>query len=244
MPVRLTIHIGTSGEETARAAAGHVVQTLSRAVAQRGKASLVLAGGETPRRVYQLLALPPLSNMLAWDRCHFYFGDERMVPPDHPDSNFGMARGELFGHLRIPEENVHRIRGEQPPEQAAREYADDLLALFSGSLPRFDCVMLGVGEDGHTASLFPGTDVLKEKRKNVSALFVPRLNTWRVTLTFPVINNAREILFLAGGARKASIVRKVIESAAPSSEIPATMVRPHDGDLQWFLDAEAASHIR
>jgi 6-phosphogluconolactonase len=166
-----------------------------------------------------------------------------MVLPDHPDSNYGMARRELIERVPIPTENVHRIQGELSAEQAALEYANELRSMYKGRIPMFDCVLLGVGEDGHTASLFPGTDAVSEDEKGAVALFVPRLKAWRVTLTFPVINNAREIIFLAEGEKKASIVRKVIESATPSMDFPATMVRPHDGGLRWMLDSEASSFI-
>jgi 6-phosphogluconolactonase len=194
--------------------------------------------------VYQLLGSESYNRQVAWDRVQFFFGDERMVSPDHPDSNFGMARRELFEHLSIPANNIHRIHGELEPEKAAIKYSDELPSTFEMKIPRFDCVMLGIGEDGHTASLFPGTQGPSEKRKNVIALFVPRLTVWRVSLTFPVINNARQIMFLADGKKKASIVQKVIESAAPTPDLPATMVRPTDGVVHWILDAEAASQIR
>jgi 6-phosphogluconolactonase len=244
MPNRLSIHIEKSREGLAKFAAEQVAQILSRAIKERKSASLVLSGGETPRRVYQILGSSSFGSPVEWDRVQFYFGDERMVPPDHPDSNYGMARRELFEHLPIPADNIHRIPGELTPEKAALEYANDLHTMYSGEIPRFDCVMLGIGEDGHTASLFAGTDALNERKRSAVALFVPRLRTWRVSLTFPVINNAREIVFLAEGEKKASIVQKVIESAAPSPDIPATMVRPLDGVLHWMLDSEGAAHLR
>ena len=241
---RLNIHIEKSAEELAQFAAKQLVEILSRAIKERGSGSLVLSGGKTPRRVYQILGSKPLSDRLEWNCVHCFFGDERMVPPDHPDSNYGMARRELFERVPIPAENVHRIQGELTAEQAALEYANELRSIYKGRIPRFDCVLLGIGEDGHTASLFPGTDALSENEKSTVALFVPRLKAWRATLTFRVINNAREIIFLAEGEKKASIVRKVIESAMPSMNFPATMVRPHDGVLRWMLDSEVSSFIR
>jgi 6-phosphogluconolactonase len=243
MPGRLHIHIEKSKEALAKFAAEQVTQILSRAITERRSGSLVLSGGETPRLVYQILGSASFDPRVEWNRVQFYFGDERMVPPDHPDSNYGMAHRELFTHLSIPSENIHRIRGEMTPENAALEYADDLHTMYNGAMPRFDCVMLGIGEDGHTASLFPGTNAINERKRSAVALFVPRLKASRVTLTFPVINNAREIIFLAEGEKKASIVQKVIESAAPSPDIPATMVRPPDGVLHWMLDSAAAAQI-
>ena len=244
MPSSLNIHIEKMPEAAAKFTAERVVQILSGTLEKHESASLVLSGGETPRRVYQLLGSDSFRRLVAWDRVQFFFGDERMVSPDHPDSNYGMARRELFDHLSIPAKNIHRIKGEFAPEKAALEYADELHSIYQKTIPRFDCIMLGIGEDGHTASLFPGTDALNEKRRSTAALFVPRLKTWRVSLTFPVINNARQVLFLAEGGKKASIVQKVIESSAPTPDIPATMVRPLDGALHWILDVEAASQIR
>ncbi len=244
MPSRLKIHIEKTREELAKFAAEQLVEFLSRAIIERGSGSLVLSGGETPRRVYQILGSPPLSGWLEWSRVHIFFGDERMVPPNDPDSNYGMAHRELIERVPIPAENVHRIQGELSPEHAAMEYANELRMKYEAEFPRFDCILLGIGEDGHTASLFPGTEALNELEKAAVPLFVPRLKAWRVTLTFPVINSAREIIFLAEGEKKSSIVQKVIESAKPSTDFPATMVRPHDGVLHWLLDSQAASAMR
>jgi len=244
MSAGLLIHIRKTHEDLARFAAGHIADSLSRAINVRSEGSLVLSGGETPRRVYQLLGSKPFIDLLDWNRIHCYFGDERMVPPDDADSNYGMARRELIEHVPIPPDNVHRIRGELPPEDAAREYSNELRLRYKQETPRFDCVLLGIGEDGHTASLFPGTSALDERKELSVALFVPRLRAWRVTLTFPVINNAREIIVLAEGTKKASVLKKVIGSVSTSKDFPMTMVRPHDGELHWILDSEAASFVR
>jgi 6-phosphogluconolactonase len=244
MPGSLNIHIEKTPEGAARFTAERVVQILSSTLEKHESVSLVLSGGETPRRVYQILGSDSFRHRVAWDRVQFFFGDERMVSPDHPDSNYGMARRELFEYLSIPTKNIYRIKGELTAEESALDYAEELHSIYQSTTARFDCVLLGIGEDGHTASLFPGTDALYEKRKSAVALFVPRLKAWRVTLTFPVINNAHNVIFLAEGGKKASIVQKVIESAAPTPDMPATMVRPLDGTLHWVLDAEAASQIR
>jgi 6-phosphogluconolactonase len=244
MAIRLNIHIEKTPDELAQSVAEKLVAILSRAIDERKSGSLVLSGGETPRGVYHNLGSKPLSERLDWNCVHLFFGDERSVPPDHPDSNYGMARRELIDQVLIPGGNVHRIHGELPPLDAAREYGTELQSVCGKGIPRFDCVLLGLGEDGHTASLFPGTEALNEREKSVVALFVPRLNTWRITMTFPVLNNARDVIFLAGGERKAPILKKMIESALPSPNLPATMVRPHDGELHWMLDTAAASFIR
>jgi 6-phosphogluconolactonase len=240
---KLQIHIQKTREDLARFTAERMVACLALAIEQRGSSSLVLSGGETPRHTYELLVDKSISDGLDWNRVYIFFGDERTVPPDHPDSNYGMARHALIARVPLPPENVHRIKGELAPEQAALDYQATLQKIYGKEIPRFDCNLLGIGDDGHTASLFPGTNALNEKKKWVTHLFVPRLKTWRISLTFLLINNAREIIFLAAGSKKASVIRNVLESAGPSVDLPATMVRPRDGILHWMLDTEAASLI-
>ncbi len=244
MTSRLNIHIEQSRETFAKSVAGKLAAILTRATENGKDGSFVLSGGNTPREVYRLLGSAPVSERLPWNRIHLYFGDERMVPPDHPDSNYGMARQELIDRVPIPTGNVHRIHGELSPADAARQYASELQTLTGRGIPRFDCVLLGIGEDGHTASLFPGTSALDEHEKTVAALYVPRLNTWRVTLTFPVLNKARNIVFLADGEQKAPVLKKLLEAPAPTPDLPATMIRPHSGELFWMLDSAAASFMR
>ncbi len=241
MAGKLSIHIRTTPEDIAKLACERLIQSLSAAVDERGTASLVLSGGQTPRRVYELLASPSFIDRLDWTHIHLFFGDERMVPPDHPDSNFGMARRALMERISVPDQNVHRMKGELSPDAAAREYAVAMEDFFKYEFPRFDCVLLGIGEDGHTASLFPGASVLHERKKWTSEVFVARLNVWRVTLTLPIINNARQVVFLAEGDKKASIVRKTVYVGTPTEEIPASLIHPERGTLHWMLDADAAS---
>jgi len=200
---------------------------------------MALAGGNTPREIYSMLAESTYRDRVDWDRLHLFWGDERIVPPEHEDSNFRMVKETLLDHVRIPDGNVHRIRGEVAPEQAAHEYAELLHDHFESDSPRFDIILLGIGEDGHTASLFPGTDVVEECKLYTVAVFVPRLDTWRVTLTFPVLNAAREVLFLAAGKSKSDIVQRIISIKQPSKEFPASMVNPENGTLHWMLDSEA-----
>ena len=200
---------------------------------------MALAGGNTPREIYSMLAESTYRDRVDWDRLHLFWGDERMVPPEHEDSNFRMVKETLLDHVRIPDGNVHRIRGEVAPEQAAHEYAELLHDHFESDSPRFDIILLGIGEDGHTASLFPGTDVVEECKLYTVAVFVPRLDTWRVTLTFPVLNAAREVLFLAAGKSKSDIVQRIISIKQPSKEFPASMINPENGTLHWMLDSEA-----
>ncbi|MFQ5709994.1 MAG: 6-phosphogluconolactonase, partial [bacterium] len=212
-------------------------------VRRQGSCNLTLAGGNTPRDVYVRLGLGTIQSQIKWDRVHLYWGDERTVPPDHPDSNYGMVKATLLSRIAIPDENVHRIRGEMAPREAAAEYAALLQEHFDNKPPRFDLVLLGLGGDGHTASLFPTSRALEEQNRWVKAVFVPKFNTWRVTLTFPVLNNAREVIFLVAGSEKAKIVQRVLDCAQPTMEMPATLIRPHKGKLLWMLDAEAAALI-
>lgn len=227
----------------AEAAARAIVDTATQAVAARGRFTIALAGGATPRATYARLAAAPFRDRMPWDRTWVFFGDERAVPPEHPESNFGMAQAALLSRVAIPRDQVIRLRGEaEDPETAAADYARALAAAFEsrrGEVPRFDLVLLGLGVDGHTASLFPGSPVLKEIFRTVAAVYaaaaaVPK----RLTLTLPVLNAAARVIFLVAGAEKAKAVRAVLTEKAP---LPATMVQPGDGDLMWLVDRAAAS---
>ena len=238
---RVDIYSSTSDLESA--AERELVGILKAAVRDRGVCTLALSGGETPRGLYRRLAALPGGGAPDWSRIHLCFCDERMVSPDDPESNYGMVRQELICRVPLPAGNVHRIRGERPPEAASGEYADDLARTLSFSGGKFDLVLLGLGDDGHTASLFPGTDVLGERERTVRAVFVPRLSAWRVTVTLPVINSAREVLFLVSGTKKRDIVRMVVGSPAPSASLPATLVDPVDSPPHWMLDSGAGGSV-
>lgn len=221
------------------ATADRIVSILREAVLQRGCASLAVSGGNTPRLYLPLLAEEPRLSALPWKNISVFWADERCVPPDDPESNFGMADRLLLCHAPIPHGNIHRMRGELPPEEAAAEYRAGLATHF-GSTPRIDLVVLGIGGDGHTASLFPGTPALAAKEA-VCAVYVPHLDSWRITLTLSVLNNARNILFCISGAEKAGILKK-ITSAETRAAYPAGLVLPSDGSLLWLIDA-AAGHL-
>ncbi len=220
-----------------------VVEAAAREiVALQGDAPfhLALAGGATPEALYRRLAKEPVST---WDRLHVWFGDERCVAPDHADANSGMASRAWTSML--PDDRVHRMRGELAPEVAAYAYEAELRAAFGdGVLPRFDLVLLGVGEDGHTASLFPGTTATHEQTRSVVANHVPRLDTWRITLTFPVLDAAKRVWILAVGARKAEILRDVLGEVRDPARWPVQAVQPVNGELVWWLDDAAATHLR
>jgi len=243
MPVYPTILVFEKAEDLARGAARRIASIIDGAIRERGTCSVALSGGETPRAVYRQLAGPELSRSIDWSRIHVFFGDERLVPPGHPQSNFSMARQELLSQVAIPEENVNRIRGELSGDDAVKDYRSRLLAFFGDKRPRFDLILLGLGGDGHTASLFPDSPALDVERETVAAAISPVPPERRVTLALPVINNAREILFLVSGENKAAIVREVLGADLPAKKLPAAMVKPARGDLVWLLDSGAASQL-
>ena len=237
--MKKNIHLYSNKDKLVAATTEHVVNSIGQAIEKNGLCNIALAGGNTPGGVYSMLATIPYRDRVNWNRLHLFWGDERVVPPEHQDSNFRMVQETLLDHIKIQEENVHRIRGEIAPELSAEEYAELLDVHFKTDLPHFDLILLGLGEDGHTASLFPGTDAVEECEKHTVAVFVPKLNTWRVTLTLPVINAAREILFLVSGRSKSEIVQHIMSIKQPAKELPATMINPQNGELHWMLDSEA-----
>jgi len=230
--------------ELADFAARVIVDAAEEAVKTRGRFMISLAGGSTPRATYERLAQSPLREQMPWAETWIFFGDERGVGPEHPESNFRMANAALISKVPIPATQVFRIRGEEgDPEAAAANYARTLSEVFGGrrgELPRFDLILLGLGVDGHTASLFPGSPALKEVFRSVAAVHAGAASIpQRFTLTFPVINAAATIMFLAAGAEKAKVVKAVL--GEPVSALPAAMARPTDGRLVWLLDRGAAS---
>jgi len=223
------------------------VSASRESLTETGRFSVALAGGSTPRALYELLAESdgaPIGGPGDWARIHLFWGDERHVPPDHPDSNYRMAREALLSKVPIPEGNVHRIRAElADASQAAEEYEADLrrfFALSAGALPRFDLILLGMGPDGHTASLFPGTSVLGEIERLIAAPWVEKFRTHRITLTPPVLNAAARVIFLVAGGEKAETLRAVLEGPRDPQRLPAQFVRPHRGELIWLVDRAAA----
>ena len=225
------------------AAAAFVAARASEAIADRGLFTIALAGGGTPKPVYERLARPDLAGSIEWDRVHVFFGDERCVPPDDPQSNSRMAREALLMHVPIPGENVHRIRGEDPPEAAAETAERAIRRLLpTAGVPSLDLVLLGLGDDGHTASLFPGTAALGEASRLVVANYVEKLSTWRVTFTAPLINAARHVVFLVEGAGKAAALQSVLEGPFMPETLPSQLIRPA-GSLRWFVDEAAAGRL-
>jgi len=237
----------TTPQELFAAAAEEVVRTANEAVAQRARFTIVLSGGSTPKSLYNLLATNART-ALPWDRMFFFWGDERHVPPTDPDSNYGMADETLLSKIPVPAGNVFRIKAENPDAAAVAEaYEQTILKFFqlkSGEVPNFDLILLGMGPDGHTASLFPGTTALQEKSRLVVANWVEKMKTHRITLTLPVLNAARCVTFLVSGTDKASVLRAVLEEDVPEEQYPSKLVRPAAGKLIWLLDRAAASQLR
>jgi 6-phosphogluconolactonase len=238
------LRIAESADALAELAAREVLEVALAAVAARGRFTVALAGGSTPRATYARLAQPPLSTRMPWDRTLVFFGDERGVPPDHADSNYRMAHEALLTRVPIPPARVFRIPGEgTDPEAVAADYARTLaevLGVRRGEVPRLDLVLLGLGVDGHTASLFPGSPVLKETFRAVAAVHAAAASIpQRFTLTYPVLNAAACVIFLVAGPEKAKVVKAALGDRARG--LPAAMVQPTDGRVLWILDRAAAS---
>jgi 6-phosphogluconolactonase len=233
----------------ARAAARDLLRLARESVAERGIFTLALAGGSTPRKLYSLLAADPAFADFPWDRTHLFFGDERHVPPSHIDSNYLMVSGTLLDSGRVPATNVHRIRAELPDANAAAiDYDVEMHTFFTpemrlGAFPRFDVILLGMGPDGHTASLFPGSKGLEEKERWVVANWVEKFKSARITFTFPVLNAARAVLLLIAGPDKAPMIREVLETHRDTPTYPVQRVQPVDGAKVWLLDHAAAAAL-
>lgn len=236
----MSLRVFDTPEELAEAAARDFAQRAEAAIRERGRFAVALAGGSTPRATYEVLARE-YADRVEWGRVHAFFGDERAVPPDHEDSNYRMAREALLG--RVPVGGVHRMRGELPPEEAAAAYERELREFFGEGLPSFDLVLLGIGEDGHTASLFPETSALEVTDRLAVANPVLKLETTRITLTAPVLNAARAVDFLVAGEGKARALREILEGDADPRAYPARLVRPQGG-AAWFVDRAAAALLK
>jgi len=227
----MTVHVSADLSELSAACAERWINLAGRAIAARGHFHAALTGGATPRKLYEM---------------HIYFGDERCVPPDHPDSNFRMAHEALLRYVPIPAQQIHRMQGELPDAHAAAQaYAELLVAHAPASADgnvQFDLVLLGLGTDGHIASLFPATPVLQERKQLAAAVYVGKLQSWRISLTLPVINNAGQILMLVASEGKAEIVRLALEKEPQSPPLPVQMIAPAGG-MDWYLDQAAAQQL-
>jgi 6-phosphogluconolactonase len=236
----------TTPQDLFQAGAEEVIHAANDAVARRGRFTIALSGGSTPKNLYALIAANAGAS-LPWDRMFFFWGDERHVPPDDPDSNYRMAKETLLSKVAIPPANVFRIPAENPDASAAAAAYEGTLRKFfapaPGEFPRFDVILLGMGPDGHAASLFPETEALRENSRLVIANWVEKLKTSRITFTLPVLNAARCVAFLVSGIDKAAALHEVLEGSAPAEKYPSKLVRPTDGKLIWFVDRAAASEL-
>jgi 6-phosphogluconolactonase len=239
----MNFQIFNNADELARATAKHFVTRSREAVAKRGAFTVALSGGSTPKILYQLLADPlePFREQIPWVETDFFWSDERHVPPDHPESNYRMTNEAMLSRVPVSEDKVHRVMGENPnAADAAKDYEQTLKDLTGENLPQLDLILLGLGADGHTASIFPGSEVLQETKRLVAAPWVEKLNTHRITMTLPLLNNGASVLFLVTGAEKAAIVKEILEGP---EQYPAQAVKPTSGELLWLLDQEAAKAL-
>ena len=229
-------------EKDPQSAAARFAEALIEVVRSKERVHIALSGGSTPKILFELLA-KDFRGKVDWNEVHFYWGDERCVPPDHPESNFLMTKSNLLDHIEIPEGNIHRIKGEEDPEKEAVRYGDFLVDNMKTyrKLPRFDLIMLGLGTDGHTASIFPDQMDLLSSEEVCAVARHPESGQKRVTLTGTVINNAAEVAYLVSGKSKAEKVREILQQKGEYASYPASHIDPHDGNLVWYLDEAAAS---
>ena len=237
------LHILPTPEDIAQAAAEFVAALAGQRVQSQGRFTIALTGGSTPRPLYQVLGSPPYAGRIVWDRWRLFWSDERCVPPDHQESNYRMAKEMLLDMVPLPADNIHRIRGEVSPQDAAAEYEEALRRMSPQSRPALDLVLLGMGEDGHTASLFPGTHALEEEHRLVVANWVPHLQAHRITFTLPLINAAGAVAFLVNDVSKAAMLKQVVQPDPGDLALPAGRVRPASGTVHWFLTRTAASQL-
>ena len=234
-----------SVEELSHSAAETMVLCAAGAIRDRGRFIVALSGGSTPLSLFQLLASPSFVSRIDWRQVHICWGDERCVPPTDPRSNYRMACDALLDHVAIPAAQIHRMRGEDAPERAAMAYEAELRALFDApkqpgnNFPAFDLILLGVGNDGHTASLFPDGAALREPSRCAVAEYIESVAMWRLTLTLPLINASRYVLFLVAGAEKANVVQRILAAPGLAKDLPAARVAPSRGLVRWILDGKA-----
>lgn len=240
----VNLHTFSDNESFVKGAADFIVDAAARAIAERGRFVVALSGGGTPKPIYARLAAAEYQARVEWSQVHFFFGDERCVPPDDSRSNYHMARTAWFDHAALPVENIHRIRGEDDPALAALRYEQEIARVYrANTCPAFDLILLGMGDNGHTASLFPGAAALRETTRWVVAQYVEVMQTWRVTFTAPLINAARRVAFLVEGAGKAQMLWNVLKGPYQPDVLPSQLIQPTRGELHWLADAAAAAKV-
>ncbi len=234
-----TILTWKDADELAQAAAYFFVAECQRCVAEQGRFVVALSGGSTPKKLFQLLAQPHISRNIPWKQVFLFWSDERFVPLTDDDSNYKMAREALLDHISIPKKNVFATPVKGDPKDCAKQYEAALKAFFGGNKTVFDWLLLGMGPDGHTASLFPGTDILEEQKRLVKQVWVESKNTWRISFTYPLINKAANVIFLVSGAEKAPMLKTIFKKGVPKNPLPIQGVEPTKGQAWWLVDEAA-----
>jgi 6-phosphogluconolactonase len=246
--LKIIYYVEPNAAALASRAAQYFVEMAEEAVEARGRARIAISGGSTPKAAFELLGDPnqPWHARMPWDKIELYWVDERCVPPDDKESNFRMTREALLDHVPLRPDKIHRMEGELAPEEAAARYESGLrnnFRLEGAEVPHFDLVQLGIGPDGHTASLFPHTEALNEMMRLAVANHVPQMNSWRITLTWPVINQARSVFFLISGTDKAGVLKEVLTGERDAERLPSQLIWPASGILTLILDKSAASQL-
>jgi 6-phosphogluconolactonase len=244
--MKLEVYIFNDSQQLANALAEDFKRTAHRKTESGESLFVALSGGSTPRIFFERLSLSPYPEEIPWNNVHFFWGDERCVPPDDAESNFKMAYDALLSHVSLPDKNIHRIMGEKPPQLEVKRYEKEIrdhAPQGKNGLPQFDWVFLGMGEDGHTASLFPGATTLLEKEAICVIAEHPASGQKRISLTLPVINYATRVSFLVTGEEKASIVSEILKKTPSSLNYPSAKVQPDDGTLEWYLDKSSAREL-
>ena len=246
----VAIEVFPDRQRLIQAAAGHIVRLASEGAAKSEMFTIALSGGLTPRPLYTLLATQTFAKRIDWPRVHVFWGDERCVPPEDPRSNYRAARETLLDSVPLPPGNIHRIHGEKEPQLAAAAYEQELRSFFGSRVPDepppvgFDLVLLGMGDNGHTASLFPGMTAVTERVRWVMAQYVEMVSMWRITLTPVVINQAKNVTFVVSGAEKACLLRDVLEGPIQPEMLPAQIIRPARRRPLWLIDKAAAGYLK
>jgi 6-phosphogluconolactonase len=239
----MELYIYKTPDEVIEGLANYFIQTVKTAIKEKNECAVVLSGGNSPKKLYELLASMDYGNQIDWDKVYFFFADERYVPFNDPGNNGNMVKKALFEPLMIPDANIFYINTAVPPEESAKKYSQRILSYFKNNPVRFDLILLGLGDNAHTASLFPHTHVLKEKKALVSAVYIRELSSYRITMTAALINEAHAISFLVYGDAKANAVHDVLEGEKDFETYPAQLIIPEDGVLHWFVDEDAAKSL-
>jgi len=237
------LKIFTNPEELSQFAARQFSELAQEAIDRNGRFTVALTGGSSPKRLYQLLAQSPYKEQIPWQKVHIFWGDERFVPISDDRSNARMAFDTLLKHVDVPENQIHVMTDGQPAEVFAEKYERTIKEHFGEALPAFDLILLGMGDDGHTASLFPETEVLQEKEKLVSSLYLSSQGMHRITMTAPLINQAKQIIMLVFGKKKAATLQAVLKGPHQPGHLPVQLIQPKNGQLTWLVDEEAAAHL-